>query len=252
MSTLFAGMIPPEEREIVPFAYPVCDSTNTRAREWFLAGGEGVTLFASAEQTAGRGRQGKRFYSPSGSGVYFSLAYPVRGDFARETVGATCAAAVAVMQTIRALSGRQTEIKWVNDLLLDGRKVCGILAESVPDGDRTCLILGIGINLRPADFPAELSGIAGSVGDPSTPAEAYIAGTVRRLMPLLRNPQERGWLADYRAHSAVIGREITFLRGGKTVPAQALGIDRDGGLIVQSAKGEEVLRSGEISVRISR
>lgn len=231
------------------FACEKCDSTNRQAKEWLAAGNRGAALFASAEQTAGRGRLGRSFYSPAASGVYFSLVYPLQKPLA-SSVAVTCAAAVAVMRAIRALSGKQTDVKWVNDLLLDGKKVCGILAEAISVGKETSVVVGIGINLRPATFPPELKAIAGSVGDERTPRVDWIAAVARELFPYLREPERRDWLQDYRAHSCVIGHEITFVRGLETVKAKAVGIDDDGGLTVVSEGGTETLRTGEITVRL--
>lgn len=250
MENWLEGIVPPEEQRVKSFVYEVCDSTNARAREWLLAGNSGPALFASAEQTAGRGRNGRSFYSPPGSGVYFSLAFPVEGDFCAGTVGVTCAAAVAVREAVRVCSGREAGIKWVNDLLLDGRKICGILAEAITDGGRNALIIGIGINVRPAEFPPELDAIAGSVGDSVTPLGRYVSETVRRLLPFLRDPGARDWLEEYRRNSLVVGREITVIKGAEQIPAFAEGINRNGELIVRMRGEKTVLRTGEISVRL--
>ncbi len=231
------------------FAYDCCDSTNARAKEWLLAGNRGVALFAAAEQTAGRGRRGRGFYSPAGSGVYFSLAYTPNEPLS-SVVGVTCAAAVAVMRAIRSCTGRQAAIKWVNDLLLDEKKICGILAEAVTTGQTTGTVIGIGINLHPATFPSELADIAGSIGDRETPRTVLVAEAVRQLLPYLRDPEKRDWLADYRAHSCVIGRQITLTRGEETVAAVAVGIDEDGGLNVRTEQGVETLKTGEITLRL--
>lgn len=229
--------------------YPVCDSTNNRAKEWLLSGDRGEALFAAAEQTAGRGRQGRGFYSPAGSGVYFTVACTPREPLGN-IVGITSAAAVATMRAIRELSGRQCEIKWVNDLLLNGKKICGILAEAVTIGDRTSVLVGIGINLRPANFPPELAEIAGSVGDAETPRVELIAAVTRNLFPYLRDPGNREWLDDYRRHSCVVGKEIAFSRGGVVTPAIAVGINDAGELTVRTERGTETLRTGEITLRL--
>ncbi len=227
-------------------------STNAAAREYFseheLAA---PVLFAAEAQTAGRGRLGRGFHSPSG-GVYFSLLYPLAdvGEL-RHTVTVTSAAAVAVRRAILAKVGVQTEIKWVNDLLHRGKKVCGILAEAVSLGQRAALILGIGINLRPMEFPPELSGIAGSLNDTELPRAELISAILWELMPFLRDPASTAWLEDYRRYSCVIGRSVTWQRGQETAEGIAVGIEPDGGLTVQKADGElETLRSGEITLRL--
>lgn len=228
-------------------ALPVCNSTNDLAKQWLLAGGEGCALFAAAAQTAGRGRRGRSFWSPDGSGVYFTVA---RSGVSAPPVGLTCAAAVAVMRAIRTETGKQCDVKWVNDLLLGGRKVCGILCEAVTAGDVRGMVIGVGVNLRPAAFPPELAAVAGSLDDLSTPRADLVAEATRQLLPVLRDPAAIDWLDDYRAHSCVIGREITFSRGGETVPATAVGINEAGELTVLTALGTETLRTGEITLRL--
>ena len=230
------------------FYFDCCDSTNAEAKRLAEGGFSGRALLAAGEQTAGRGRLGRSFWSPSGSGVYFSILDTVSRPL-EIAVSVPCAASVAVMRAIRKVCGKQTAIKWVNDLLYREKKICGILAEAVRQGEKTALIVGIGINLRRADFPPELREIAGTLDDDHTPRVDLIAGVARELLPFLRDPSSREWLDDYRACSCVIGKRIAFTRAGETTFATAVGIDRDGGLLVRTGAGEEILRSGEITVR---
>ena len=226
---------------------PVCDSTSSEARRLFLAG-ETAALIAAGQQTAGRGRLGRGFYSPAGSGVYFSLLLPLSEPLS-SSVSASCAASVAVMRAIRQTAGRQVRIKWVNDLLLDGKKVCGILSEAVGLGEPSHLIVGVGVKLRPAAFPPELPD-AGSLCDPRTPRRVLIAAAVRELLPLLLHPRDGSWLADYRAYSCVLGRTVRWCRQGEWREGVAESIDGAGGLTVRSPDGSAtVLRTGEISLR---
>lgn len=227
--------------------YPVCGSTNLEAKKLFHEGLRGTALIVAESQTAGRGRQGKSFYSPAGSGVYFTLLQTTKEPIG-SLVSITCAASVAAMRAIRECSGRQTKIKWVNDLLLDGKKVCGILTEGIT-GEENALAIGIGINLRPAKFPPELAGIAESLGDTDTPRSVLIAAVVRNLLKFLEAPDRREWLTDYRTYSCLTGREILFQKDGKAVSGTVSGIDEDGGLIVQTGERTEILRTGEITVR---
>ena len=128
------------------------DSTNTRLKEWAREGRIAAPYVLTADsQTAGRGRLGRRFVSPPGTGLYMSIliAPPKNTDAGKITV----LAAVAVCRTIHELTGLQPKIKWVNDLFLRGKKVCGILAEKINEG----VIVGIGINVEspPGGFPPE-------------------------------------------------------------------------------------------------
>lgn len=238
-----------EFSDLAVFFDEVCDSTNARAKAWLRAGNCGTALFAASEQTDGRGRLGRHFYSPAESGLYLTVAHTLR-EPTEKTVELTSAAAVAVMRAIRACSGKQCEIKWVNDLLWNGKKVCGILAEAVTTEKDTAVAVGIGVNLRTAEFPPELQNIAGSLEDDRTPRAVLAAAIARELLPYLQDPARRDWLDDYRRHSCVIGKDISFTRGGETIAATAVGIEADGGLTVVTDRGRETLRTGEITLRL--
>lgn len=230
--------------------FEACDSTNTEAKRMVADGYKGSCLIVAEEQSGGRGRMGRSFYSPRASGVYFTLLHRITAD-AADAVTLTCAAAVAAMRGILRSTGVQTSIKWVNDLLLDGRKVCGILSESVtsPGGDRY-VIIGIGINLRPVDFPSELCEIAGSIGNNEVARADLIAAVICELMPSLVDPRSRAWHADYVSASCVIGRRIRWGREQDWKFGEATGIDRDGRLLVRADGGEiAALDSGEITLR---
>ena len=226
------------------------DSTNNEAKRMCASGEKSPALIVAESQTAGRGRLGRSFYSPAESGVYFSILFPSPAPL-KSAVSVTGAAAVAVMRAIRTLTGKQTSIKWVNDLYLDGKKVCGILAEavSVQDGAQH-LIVGIGINLSTSDFPDDLQNKAGSLGA-TVPRAALIAAVWRELLPFLLDPNSREWLDDYRAHSCVIGKPIVWSRGTETHEGITLAINDNGELLVQSPNSPpETLRTGEISVKM--
>ncbi len=227
------------------------DSTNTEARRRIASGVQTPGLIVARAQTGGRGRMGRSFFSPPETGAYFTLYWPAGTDLS-SAVTITGAAAVAVLRAIRRTSGITPEIKWVNDLYLGGRKLAGILAESVLIGEERMLVLGIGINLSTRDFPPELSGIAGSLGAPKLSAPVLIAAVVEELMPLIRNPHDRTWLEEYRRHSCVIGREISWTREGETHFGRADGIDESGALLVTDREGKhQRLFTGEISLRVT-
>ena len=229
------------------------DSTNSEAKRLAADGASAPALIVAESQTAGRGRMGRSFYSPAQTGVYFSFLYQAASPL-ENAVTVTGAASVAVMRAIRALCGRQTQIKWVNDLYLDGKKVCGILAEAVSIANAAPqVIVGIGINLRTADFPPELTQKAGSVGAEKTVRAELIAAVWRELKPFLCDPFDISWLSDYRAHSCVIGKPITWTRAGETFSGLAVGIDDSGALEVRLPDGTaDYLRTGEISVTVDR
>lgn len=231
--------------------HTVIDSTNAEAKRILLSNETSPTLVVAEQQTAGRGRMGRSFYSPMQTGAYFSVAYVTDGT-PESVVTLTGAVAVAVMRAIRRLTGIQTKIKWVNDLYLDDKKVCGILAESIfgafSDGLQR-VVIGIGINLHTCDFPDELKGKAGALGAPTLTRAALIAAVWQELLPMLNAPEDRSWLADYRSYSYVLGKKIGWVEKGERHVGFADAIDADGALIVHDEKGNATrLFTGEISL----
>ena len=213
-------------------------STNTEAKRIWREEAPTLPLLLVADrQSGGRGRLGRSFYSPAGSGLYCSILYEAEGSM-EEAVRVTSFAAVAVMRAIRSLTGKQTAIKWVNDLYYEGKKVWGI-------------VLGIGINWHPAAFPEELASIAGSLGEERIPREDLLRAVWRELLPALQG-KPLAWIEDYRAHSAVLGKPIQWKEGEILREGIAQGIEENGALRVRDPKGEEhLLRTGEITVRLS-
>jgi len=228
----------------------VLDSTNLEAKRRAATGERLPMLVTAGSQTAGRGRLGRSFYSPEDTGVYMTVMFLNNSDFG-SAVTITTAAAVAVCRAVEAVTGLSPDIKWVNDIYLNGRKVCGILAESSLLNRGHVIAVGIGINVTTETFPEELGGIAGSLGTENI-REELIARTAAELLKVAgRDPAE--YMDYYRSRSVVIGREIMFgPHDGEKTPATALGIDDRGGLIVRLPGGEEkTLFTGEITVRLA-
>lgn len=230
--------------------YPCVDSTNNVCKKLLAQGKEGVFLVVSDQQTAGRGRQGKTFVSPKNSGIYFSLVLRPNTSF-KNAVTATTAASVAVCWAIENLTDKKPQIKWVNDVYLDGKKICGILTEAITnfeDGTVDSVIVGIGINLKEGAFPEELKDIAG-VLNADINKNQLVAGVVDKLMEINTGDYEK-FIDYYRTHSMVIGKKIKIIKGNDETFATAVSIDSQGGLEVELENGEHtVLRSGEISIR---
>lgn len=230
--------------------YKSIDSTNTEAKRSAMLGAAHGTVIAADTQTNGRGRHGHSFYSPAGTGLYLSVVLKPEKPLADCTL-TTIAAADALADTIEELTDCKPEIKWVNDILVDGRKVCGILTEAISDiesGMAEAIIVGAGVNISTRDFPPEIANTAGSLKS-SVTRNKLAAGIISRLLDYTAEADSKRILSDYRRRSAALGETVTFTRNGKLITALATDINDAGNLIVQTSNGTEVLKSGEISIR---
>jgi BirA family biotin operon repressor/biotin-[acetyl-CoA-carboxylase] ligase len=207
-------------------------STNDRARELAQAGAPHGTLVTAAEQTAGRGRQGRTWSAPAGSTLLLSVV--LRDPPALLPL----AAALAVAE----VAGARAQIKWPNDVLLDGRKIAGILAEGRPQDGWAVLGVGLNVALRIEDLPPELHDTAGTLGlepaDLEPILERLLAGLARTLAL-----DEVRLLDAYRARDALRGREVRWAAGH----GRAAGIDGAGRLVVELPEGgRTALSAGEV------
>jgi BirA family biotin operon repressor/biotin-[acetyl-CoA-carboxylase] ligase len=198
---------------------------------------------------------GRSFYSPDKTGLYMTLLLPVDCVEA-ESVRATTAAAVAVHECIEESVGITTQIKWVNDLYLDCKKVCGILCESTAnDLGEKYIIIGIGINLSTRDFPDGLRAPAGSVLDTSiTLTDTLIKNMALdisdRIIEKLKSDSRAHDLDVYRRHSYLDGKRVCCNVGSNTFCGKAIGIGDDFSLTVLTDSGDQIsLGSGEASVK---
>lgn len=243
----------PELRERLNISVvPTVGSTNTELKTHAEKGGADGTVLIALEQTAGRGRLGRSFYSPKDTGLYMSILF--RPDFsASEALSITACAAVAASMAIDTAANVETRIKWVNDIYLKGKKVCGILTEASIDfesGGLNYAVLGIGINLTTNTFPEELKEIAASVVAGDTDLRAYISAEfLNSFFGYYGNLSEREFLSEYRNRSMLTGKEITFIRGNETFNGTVTGIDDEMRLIVRLSDGKEaVFSSGEVQL----
>ena len=234
--------------------YDCVDSTNRLAKERAEQGApEGLCILSNA-QTAGRGRLGRTFCSPADTGLYMSLV--LRPSLSvQQVLSVTTAAAVAVCRAIERVSDRKAQIKWVNDVYCDGKKVCGILTEAGFVGDKLhYVVLGIGINVCDPDggFPDEITDIAASVfgkeaGDRDALAKAVLDAFCEEYAHL----SEERHVAEYRARSCLVGKPITVKTPNGDRDATALGVDEQCRLLVRYADGgKDALSSGDVSIRI--
>ncbi|MBS1381549.1 MAG: biotin--[acetyl-CoA-carboxylase] ligase [Oscillospiraceae bacterium] len=251
-----SAMLPLELAQLDLRVFDEIDSTNLEAKRLAMTGLSRCAVIAD-RQTAGRGRLGRSFYSPPGCGIYTSLLLRPRPDQLADVTLLTTAAGVAVCRALEKAAGVQAEIKWVNDLYLNGKKICGILTEGVTDfesGMIESIVIGYGVNFRDdAHLPEELRPIVGSVfgaEPPTVTRSALAAAMLAELLPLAEDLSSRSFLPEYRRRSMLLGREIVFSRAGGRFAAVAEGIDDNGGLVVRLPDGSrETLRSGEVSVR---
>ena len=235
------------------------ESTNTHARTLAKEGAPHGTVLIADRQTGGRGRLGRGFHSPGGSGVYFTVILRPCCH-ASELMHLTCAAAVAACDAVEAVTGLRPGIKWTNDLVCGTRKLGGILTELGlnPDGTVDYAIIGMGINCcqQEQDFPEEIRTIAASLAmvtgktvTRSRLAAALIEACFRMDQILLTAKEEL--LRRYRRGCVTLGREISLVRAdGRIHHGRALDIDREGALIVAHDDGHlETVSSGEVSIR---
>ena len=230
------------------------DSTNRLARDLAQRGGREGTVVVAGEQTAGRGRLGRSFFSPGGTGVYFSLV--LRPSPETEASLLTTAAAVAVAQAAEEVAKRPAEIKWVNDIYMDGKKICGILTEgtySIEEGRMESAVLGIGVNVSPPaeGFPEELRKKAGTILEkPGNNARSRLIARILEIFwQYYENLDAGTFYSEYRRRSLLLGKRVEILGKGRREPAEVLDIGRDFSLILQKANGEiERLRAGEVEI----
>ena len=236
---------------------PTADSTNGVLRRRAEAGCPEGCVVISNRQTAGRGRYGRAFYSPPETGIYMSiLLRPARFE-PQQAATLTAAAAVAMCGAIEAVSGETAGIKWVNDVIVRGKKVCGILTEGafgLESGALEYVVLGVGVNVYPPKegFPGELAHIAGAVFDrPRDDGKNRLAGEfLNRFMDCYTAPERGAFAAEYRRRSLVVGKAVAVLTGGRERDAFVDGIDDQCRLLVRYDDGQrDCLSCGEISVR---
>jgi len=245
-------------------------STNAKAKELAASGAPHGTVVIAEEQTGGRGRLGRTFFSPKGSGIYLSMILrpEVIGANNESAVLLTTAASVAVARAVKKALHLDLQIKWVNDLYYNARKVCGILAEGSFDpasGSLSAVVIGIGLNYKEPSggFPEELRDIAGalfpadialsaaaSTNVDSLPATDTLAVAIaEELLTLADHITDRTFLTEYKARSMVLGQRVRILPRDEIVTA--VDITEDGGLVIRQDHGTlETLTTGEISLRI--
>lgn len=232
------------------------DSTNNYLKKIGSQGEKENQLVIALSQTGGRGRMGRSFYSPNGTGVYFSLL--LNPEFSAEkSLFLTVMAAVSVAETVMKYNKNDVKIKWVNDVYIDGKKVCGILTEGSINADKKLdyAIVGIGINVIAPEngFPEDIKDIATAIFPGNTEEyikEKIVADVVNSFFAMF-NGEDKDYIKRYKEYSYLTGKEINIISGNKTRPATVIDITDDCHLLVKNEYGEtEEILSGDVSVRL--
>lgn len=238
--------------------FPELDSTNNYCKKLIRQGAAHGTVVTANCQTAGKGRQGRTFCSPAGSGLYFSVLLS-QAIALQDAPLLTACAAVAAARAIDALYGTHIQIKWVNDLYLDGKKCCGILTEgdiSLESGKLEHAVVGIGINIRntrsalPAELRNKVTSLEEAVPGCHVRRAELLAAILYELEHALRDLSTKRFLGEYRGRSCLLGKTAEFVMDDSTrKKVSVLEIADDCGLVVQDSFGNvETLHAGEVHI----
>lgn len=250
--------LPPSRRETVR-CFDLIDSTNSYLKREAVNGAAHGLCAIANEQTAGRGRSGRSFFSKADCGVYLSVLLRPH-CLPQNAMTLTAHTAVAICRAIEKACGVKTGIKWTNDIVLGSRKLCGILTEITLEGetgliDSVVIGIGVNVNYEQSDYPDEIRDVAGSIYS-ETGVRADRARLAAEMVLALDEMSEawkdnpRAWLEEYRRLCVTTGREVRVFRGDAERNAFALEVTDDFALRVRYEDGtEEELNSGEVSVR---
>ncbi len=234
------------------------DSTNTSAKHYAEDGMPEGGLIIALSQTGGKGRMGRSFYSPENCGIYFSLI--LRPKIPPEDISLiTPVAAVAVAKAIEKTADKSPKIKWVNDIFINNKKVCGILSEAAfnADGRAEYVILGIGLNLLvpKGGYPEDIKDIAGCIfnGDELFNVNLLISAIVNCFFELYENITSPNLILEYQKRMMLIGKKINYTQNGTENSATVQGIDQKFRIILKNENGDLIhLSSGEVTIGSKR
>ena len=243
--------------DIEIYNYKTISSTNEIAKNLALSGAKHGTVVISEEQTAGKGRLGRSFYSPANTGIYMSII--LRPNLtAMDSVLITTSSSVIICESIKKVTGIDCQIKWINDIYLNNKKVAGILTEASTNfesGTIDYLILGIGINFNQPkdDFPDELKSIASSLFNNNSNninRNMLCAEIISNILDMIPRIKNYDFLSEYKKRSIVLNQEIIYISSGISSKGKAININCDGSLVVEHDDGSiKILNSGEVSIR---
>lgn len=233
------------------YKFDTIDSTNSQCKRLALKGERNALVIANA-QSKGRGRLQRSFYSPKDSGIYMSLLLSPNMS-AEDSVSITTAAAVAVSNAIDKVTNKKSLIKWVNDIYLENKKVCGILCEAGFKPQQKTLdyiILGIGINLYTKNFPDDIKDKAGSLFEETVDIkEALIKNIVSEFFSLYEGLPQKDYMSIYREKSMLTGKEVSFIKDGTKHIGIVEGIKDNAEIIIKTKMDTVTLFAGEVSLQ---
>lgn len=237
-----------EEMDI--YVYDSVTSTNTLLKEMAREGAKNHSLVVAEAQSAGRGRNAKKFFSPANKGIYMSfLLYQNDSNACLITIQS----ALAITRAIYKLYHKQVQIKWVNDIYYHNKKICGILTEALRISENeniNAYIIGIGLNVstKEEEFPKELQSLVTSLGIETSNRNELIGEIVLQLLQV-QNESSMSIIEEYKAKSLVLHKEITFQRNGIEYIGYVKDINQQGNLIVDVDHKDMILSSGEVSIK---
>lgn len=229
--------------------FQTIDSTNKMAKQLATENPSQPIAIIANQQTAGYGRYGRDYYSPKDTGIYMSLLLPMNGQEIDSGL-LTTGVAVAVAQIFSELYQIELQIKWVNDLIYQNRKIAGIMTEGITDfetGSLSYVIVGLGINLATTEFPIEMQGKAGSLNLIDVDRNLLVASLLKRMQLVLNGQLNETMLTYYRQHSLVINQMIELNQRGNLIRGRVEDIDGRGALVVATEQGIKIFNSGEIT-----
>lgn len=244
---------------VPPLTIQLLNSSESTMKDAKMAGLNGTpenTLIVANNQEAPKGRFGRPFFSKENCGIYMTILLKPNKNF-DDIAQYTIIMAVAVSKAIDRLTNRTTEIKWVNDIYLDGKKVCGILSEATSDvesGQISSVTIGMGINfsIQTNEFPKDIRNKATSIFPDTPPTISrndLIAEIWNQFYKIVESLPSKDFLDSYREKSFILGKNVSFIRKERTYCGKAEAINEQGELIVALENGEKMtLSSGEISL----
>ncbi len=237
--------------------YDEIDSTNTRCKKYANEGAKEGRVVVSKLQTAGRGRFQRSFYSPSDTGVYFSfiLRPEINAD---KTNLITTIAAIAVCRAIKKSFNIDAKIKWVNDIFINNRKVCGILTEanfSLENSLIESVVVGIGLNIYMPkdDFPKEIEKTAGYIleNQITDARNKLVANILNEFLEIFTEYDKDKISKEYKNYSFIINKDVYLIKQNEKIKVRVIDINNENQLIVKYENGEiQALNSGEISIKL--